>query len=110
MARAALTVQTVSKAGITPSYVSAESDGNSFTNEGDVLLQVKNGGSEITVTVQTPTKVDGVDIAELTVTIPATSGDKMIGPFSPTVFNQSAGIVYVDYSGVSSVTVAAFKL
>ena len=110
MARTALTVQEISLAGITPSYAAAEADGNSFANDGDVLLQVKNAGSEITVTIQTPMKVGGVDVAEVTVTIPATTGDKMVGPFDPTIFNQSAGVVYVDYSAVTTVTVAAIKL
>ena len=34
-------------------------------------------------------KIEGIDIAEITVTIPATNGDKMIGPFDPAIFNQS---------------------
>jgi len=110
MARATLTVQEISLAGITPSYTAAEGDGNSFANDGDVFLQVKNAGSEITVTIQTPAKVGGVDVEEITVVVPATTGDKMIGPFEPTIFNQSGGVVYVDYSAVTSVTVAAIKL
>lgn len=110
MARTSLTVQDISISGVTPSYSSANVDGNSFANDGDVFLHVKNGsGSDITLTVQTPAKVNGVDIEEVTVTVSAGS-EEMVGPFPTTTFNQSGGVVYADYSAVTTVTVAAIKL
>ena len=110
MARAALTVQEISLTGLNPSYVAAEGDGNSFTNLGDVFIHVKNAsGGSITVTVQTPATVQGVAVEEVPVSVPA-SGERMIGPFPPSVFNQSDATVYVDYSAVTSLTVAAVKL
>ena len=107
---ATLTVQNISLAGITPSYASAAAGGDEFVNTGDTLFQIKNGGSEITLTIETPAKIEGIYIAEITVTIPATTGDKMVGPFDPAIFNQSTGRVAVTYSGVTTVTVGAFKL
>ena len=110
MARTSLTVQDIGLSGLTPSYSSANADGNSFANDGDVFLHVKNGsGSDITLTIQTPAKVDGVDIEEVTVTVTAGS-EEMVGAFPTTTFNQSGGVVYVDYSAVTTVTVAAIKL
>lgn len=107
---ATLTVQNISLSGITPSYAAAAAGGDEFANTGDTLFQIKNGGSEITLTIETPAKIEGIDIAEITVTIPATTGDKMIGPFDPSIFNQSTGRVAVTYSAVTTVTVGAFKL
>jgi hypothetical protein len=111
MARSALTVQTISLSGVTPSYAAANVDGHEFTNDGKTFLQVKNtSGSPITVTLQTPATVDGVALADPTVSVPATTGDKMIGPFPTRAFNQSGGVVYVDFSAVTNVTVSAFHL
>jgi len=111
MARTALTVQDIALAGITPSYAAANADGNSFDNQGGSYLQVKNGsGSQITVTIPTPAKVGGVDLEDITVTVAATTGDKVIGPFAPELFNQSGGVVHVNYSAVTTITAGAFKL
>lgn len=109
MAREALTVQEISLIGLTPSYTAAVGDGHKFVNNGDVLIHVKNGdASSMDVTIQTPAKVQGVDVAEISVTVGA-SDEEMIGPFPPALFNNSDG-VYVDYSSITSVTVAAIKL
>ncbi len=111
MAYTALTVQDVSLAGVTPSYVAATlTDGNSFANDGKVLLHVKNTGSQITLTVAAVAKLAGVSLTNPAIVIPATTGDKMIGPFDPTVFNQAAGVVYVTYTAVTGVTIAAIRL
>lgn len=110
MARTALTVQTIDVDGVAAAYTAAQADGNSFVNDGQTFLHVKNAGAEITATVQTPAKVQGIDVEEVEVTIPATTGDVMIGPFPRAIFDQGAAGVYVDYSSVTTVTVAAFKL
>lgn len=104
-----MTVQEISKSGLTPSYTAAIADGHKFPNGGDVFIHVKNGdAASKDITIQTPAKVEGVDVAEVTVTVAATS-EAMIGPFPPHLFNNSDG-VYVDYSDTTSVTIAAIKL
>jgi len=107
---ATLTVQNTSLAGITPSWVAAAAGGDTFANTGDTYFEIKNGSTEMTLTIETPAKIEGIDIAEITVTIPATTGVKRIGPFDPAIFNQTTGRVNVTYSAVTSVTVGAFKL
>lgn len=111
MARTALTVQTISRSGIAPSYASGDAaNGHQFSNNGKTFLHVKNGGgSSITVTIQTPGSVDGLAVADRTVTV-ANGAEKMIGPFPTTTYNQSGGLVYVDLSADTSVTLAAFYL
>ena len=111
MARTTVTPQTLSNAGITPTYNAATAtDGDAFANDGNTFIHVKNASSQVTLTIQTPATVSGVAIAEQTVTIPATTGDKMIGPFNTTVFSQADGKVYLDWSGVTGVTFAVIKM
>jgi len=108
MARTEITVQQSSLAGITPTFNAAIADGHMFKNDGNVIIEVKNAaGADVTVTIQTPAKVQGIDLAEITVTVPATTGHKLIGPFDPSLFNQSNGMVYVDYSSATAVTIMA---
>ncbi len=79
--------------------------------DGRTVVHVKNGGAgPITVTVQTPEQRAGLDVAERQVQVPA-GGDQFIGPFPIETYNRPAapdqGKVYVDFSAVTSVTVAA---
>lgn len=111
MAATVLNVQEVSLAGLGPTYSSATAtEGDDFTNDGYTFLHVKNGGaSPITVTITTPAKVHGVDVADITVSVPA-SGERMIGPFPPILFNDSAGRVHTVCSATTSVTLAAIRV
>lgn len=112
MPRTALTVQQISTGGLTPSYVAADQvNGMEFVNDGDTFLHVKNtNASQRTVTVTTPRTVDGLAIADPAIVVPATTGDKMIGPFPPATFNQAGGLVYVDFDASAGVTIAAIRL
>ncbi len=108
MARTALTVQQITRAGLTPSYSAANVDGHSIANNGTEFLHVKTGSTGCTVTVKTPGQVDGLDIAERTVVI-GTSSERMIGPFPRGTYNQPGEEVHVDFSAVTQVTVAAIR-
>jgi len=110
MARTAINYQQVERAGLVPTPSNASADGNKFTNDGRIILRVFNdNGSAITVTVQTPGMVDGLSIADRTVSV-ANGDTKYIGPFPPGIYNQSDGMVYVDFSAVTDVTVAALRV
>jgi hypothetical protein len=113
MARQALVVQRCTAAGLEPTYSAASVDGHAAINDGRTVLHVKNGdAASVTVTIQTPYQRDGLDLAERTVEVPA-GEDRFIGPFARRIYNQSgtdAGKIYVDYSGVTSVTVAALQV
>ena len=110
MARTVLAVQQVARTGLTPSFSAANVDGHNVANDGKVVLEVKNGsGAPINVTFQTPGSVDGNAIADLVVAVPA-GGDKICGPFPPGIYNQADGTMYVDFSAVTTVTVAALRM
>jgi len=113
-----LTVQEISRTGksVTEQMVAATAThGNKFRNDGKTMLRVKNGSaSDITVTIDTPGSVDGMALADLAVTVKATSDANGldfldIGPFTAT-FNQSDGYVWAVCSAVTDVTVGAYRL
>lgn len=108
MARAAMSVQSIVRGGLAASYGSvASADGIEFTNNGKTFLHVKNSsGGSINVTIQTPGTVDGLAIADRTVAV-ANGADKFIGPFAQGQYNQSDGVVYVDFSGDMTTSVAS---
>lgn len=113
MARGVLNVQQVALSGLTPAYGAGNAvDGHQFANEGETMLHVKNAGvSPCTVTIKTNGyKVGGITIPDQTVVVPANNGDKQIGPFDPTIFNQVGGVVWIDLSEAAGVTLGAFKM
>lgn len=110
---ATLTKQSITRAAITPTYAAAAGGGDKFVPDDKTFLQFKNGsGAPITVTVVTPGTVEGQGIADLTITVPATTGDKMAGPFPKALFANDAdgGLAAITYSGVTSLTVAAIAI
>ena len=109
---ATLTTQTVTRAGVQMTYAAATGGGDKFTPDATTFLHVKNGSAgALTVTV-TPTKVP---IPNLTTTfaavsVNATTGDNMMGPFPSEFFAGSDGLASITYSGVTSLTIAAVKV
>ena len=114
MARSDITVQTVDEnAGTQVTYEAANVDGNAYPNTGSEIVHVINGsGGSITVTAVTPATQAGLAIADLAVAIPA-GEDRFIGRLSKKTFNQPSGAdadkVYLDYSSVTSLTVAVLR-
>ena len=112
MARVLLSAQQPSRAGVVPNFTAANaSGGNNFANDGRTFIEVKNASaSPINVTLNIPMTVDGNTVTAPVVVIPATTGDKIIGPFPPAIFNQADGTVNIDFSATTSVTVGVFQL
>lgn len=107
---AVLSVQSITQAGIAPTFSAAGAAGDSFSNNEKTYFHVKNGGaSSITVTVDSFTKCNHGFDHDITITVPA-SGERIIGPFPSARFNDDSSKVNVTYSAVTSVTVAAFKM
>ncbi|OXE37550.1 MAG: hypothetical protein CGW95_01140 [Phenylobacterium zucineum] len=114
---AALTVQSIVQAGLTPAYAAASAGGDTFQNTNDetTFLHVKCGATGATVTINpfiTSLKATGigqVTVAAISVII-AASSERMIGPFPQYVFTDTGGNVNVTYSQVATVTVAAIRV
>lgn len=106
-----LAVQNVSLVGLTPTYGAAAAGDAIAGNDGRIMLHVKNTNAatrDVTITSQKPA-TPGLAPANLVVTVPATTGDKMIGPFDPTAWNDTTGRVQIAYSATTGVTVAAVR-
>lgn len=107
---ATLSIQTIARAGLTPSYASAAGGGDEFANTGIQFAHIKNGsGGDIVVTIATPNSVDGLAIADRTVTVSAGS-EEMIGPFPVAHYNDANSKVQLTYDGVTSLTIAILQL
>lgn len=110
---AQLTVQTMTTAGMTPTYAAAANSstiGASDALTGGVFLHVKNtNGSSMTVTITDPgASAAGSTVTSAAITVAATTGDVMI-PILPAHVNNSTQAVAITYSALTSVTVAAIR-
>ncbi len=105
MARTTLTVQQITRAGLSPTYTAVDQpNGNQFLNDGRETIHVKNGGAgSLTVTVKRNYSVDGAAVPDQTITVPA-GEERKAGPFPTDWFNQADGYVYVDWSVGTTVT------
>jgi len=111
---ATLATQQVVRTGLNPAYSAAAGGGDRFTPSDTTFLHVKNGsGGALTVTVVTP-RTDpgsGQAIADVAVSVPATPGERMIGPFPAPSFGAPAdGLADITYSGVTSLTIAVIEV
>jgi hypothetical protein len=107
---AAITIQTFNlTTGLTPTFAAATAGGDTFLNDGQTFLVVKNTGVTTNITVTAPNAPGGLTFTYPSYTIPATTGERWCGPYDPTLFNSS-GAVTVNYAQVTGITVGAFKL
>lgn len=91
MADVTIAPQAIVRAGLAPVYTAIDAtDTYLINNAGRMFLHVKNTNAAIaTITVETPGTVDGLAIAERTFTVPATTGDRMAGPWPPSTYNAA---------------------
>ncbi|MFD1278000.1 hypothetical protein [Streptomyces kaempferi] len=108
---ATLTTQVISLGGLAPTYSAAAASTKIVCGE-RTFLHVKNAaGTSMTVTLSSTAKVRGQAAADVVITVPATTGDQMIGPITQDLFaGVSDGLAAVAYSATTSVTVAAVRI
>lgn len=107
MARTLLTSQAAVETGLAATYTAADgTNGNTYVLVPHRLLHVKNGSaSAITVTITTPLTVNGLAVADRTISI-AAGADQFISLNTSSAYMQPDGTAWVDYSAAASVTVA----
>lgn len=98
--------------GTDPAFAAASGGGDKVAPNDRGYIHVKNGGgSPITVTIDVPGNTKyGLANPDPTISVPATTGERIIGPFPADLANPSDGLVAITYSGVTSVTIAAITL
>jgi hypothetical protein len=110
---ATLTVNPVTTAGFRDdnALVAAAGGGDAFSPGADTFVRVSNGGgSPITVTFATPGTIGGLAIADAGGTV-TNAQSRLFGPFPPELYaDPTTGLVTTTYSGVTTVTIGAFKI
>jgi hypothetical protein len=108
---ATLAAQAIKIAGLAPTYSAAAANTRIACGE-RTFLHVKNtAGSSMTVTITATGQVRGQLAADLIVTVPATTGDMMIGPIPAELFASATdGLASITYSSTTSVTAAALRI
>ncbi|MFD0478006.1 hypothetical protein ACFQ0B_64965 [Nonomuraea thailandensis] len=88
--------------------VAANADGNAFDHTARRMLLLKNSnGAPAAVTVQIPATVEGQDVVDLPVAVPA-NDSLLLPPFSA-VYRQANGKVYIDYAAPAGLTVGVIE-
>lgn len=106
---AALSTQEVVAAGTTLSFAACAGGGDTFINDGNTFLYVKNGsGGALTVTIAAPATPHGMTITAQAVSVGAGS-EKCIKPYPQQFTQPAAATTNITYSGVTSLTIAAVK-
>jgi hypothetical protein len=107
---------TVIKPGISEDNMGAgaacSAGGDYFVNDGVTLLRFTNtDGSPVTVTVDCPNACSygGTTVHDETLTVAATTGDIIAGPWATAKYNDSSGYVQLTYSAVTALKVWALS-
>lgn len=111
---ATLTTQSITRAGVTPSYITPNAGGDACECGDDIYLHVKNtNASTRDVTLAIPSSAStyaNVTYTNVTVTIPASTGDKLIGPISALFKDPSTGLCTITTSAQAGLSIGCFKL
>lgn len=108
---AAITVQQISTAGLTPTAgVAAAAAGDTVINNGRTYIEIIDTGTTApTITITGQVTCNQGSTHDITVAVPA-GGTKKIGPFNTNWYNNSDGSIEVSYSSETDVTIAAFTI
>ncbi len=114
MSNILLATEQVVRGGLAATYTGSLSVSNTYQvqNSGDIILHFKKSGvGACNVTITTFPTVDGLAIADRVVVIPATTGDKFIGPFPRDTYNDpNTGYLEFTANEITGLTVAVLRL
>lgn len=106
---ATVSIQTADTDGLVATYSAASAGGDKFTPESRPLIHVKNGNAgACTVTITTPARVGGLDVADAVATVPAGSEAFIRCPDAALV-RGSDGLAAIAWSVTASVTFAVLR-
>lgn len=110
MPRTAITPQNIVSSGLAATYNSGDNtNGMSVPWSPRLVLILKNTtGGAVVYTFPIPGTVDGQAVASKTVSVPATTGERIVGPF-PSSYMQSDGNLNIDIAATGT-TIAALTL
>ena len=118
MAEKDVSVQVINRAGLEADYLDSSSTptlttgdfsgtGDQFLvpNNGRTFLHVKNGATDVTVTIRTPQEIDGLAVTDRAVAVSANS-EEFMGPFPVAIYGSPFQFAV---SSVSNVEIAALR-
>ena len=85
-----------------------DSDTFLFPNSGREYVLIKKGAAAVDVTVVTGVVLDGLAVADRTVSV-AANEDRLIGPFKPEIYNDTDGKVALQFSAAATISVAVLR-
>ena len=107
---ALLSVQQVSITGTTPTYGAVASTDTVVPDDRAFLIVKNAGGSPDTATVVVPGTTYGQNNPDVAVTVPATTGERWIGPMVPNLMDPTTGVITITHSFTTSVTCAYVRV
>ena len=110
--RTLIPTNTIVRTGVQPALTAGDAANDMyFVNDGRTLIYALDGTAAPVMTFITPGTVDTNAIANRSVTLTthATAGN-FIGPFPPSIYNQTDGTVHVDLDVSATLTLEAFRL
>lgn len=113
MADVRLAVEQILPSGLAATYTGSLLIANTYQvrNDGRTFVHFKKSGAgACNVTIATPSTVGGNAVADRVVEVPATTGDKFIGPFPPHIYNDGSGDLNITLSEITGLTVAVLRL
>jgi hypothetical protein len=105
LARTEITKVKPTDAGVNPTATVGQTDGHKFALNGDEVLVVKNSGaSSRNFIVHMPRNVEGQDVPDRTIAIPA-GATRYVGDLEPGIYGQPSGadrgMAYVNYDATA---------
>lgn len=107
---ALLSPQQVGITGTTPSYGAVAASDTIVPDERAFLIVKNASGTADTCTVVIPGTAYGQNRPDVAVTVPITTGERWIGPFTPDMADPATGLVTVTHSQTASVTCALVRV
>jgi len=101
-----ITKQAISRSGLVATYEAAASTMEYAVSGENAIIHIKNANAAtLTLTITTSKTIDGLAVADRTVTI-LTTEEHFIGPFNKTDYADSGDLIQIAFDITSSVTVA----
>ena len=106
---ALLTAQQVAITGTTPTYGAVSASDTVVPDERCFLIVRNANASPDTATVVIPGAYYGQNIPDVAVSVPATTGERWIGPLNQALADPVTGLITITHSVTATVTCALVR-
>lgn len=107
---ALLTAQQVGITGTALTYGAVTASDTVYPDDRTWLVVKNASGTADTCTVVVPGSYKGQAIPDVAVTVPITTGERLIGPFTADLADPATGLITITHSQTTSVTCALVRI